>query len=63
MGGALEFGITCFWRLNMPKISSSLVQAAANIEPLNLAILLIGVIALAVVWLAAVAIKSAAKRK
>jgi hypothetical protein len=47
----------------MPKISTSLVQAAADIEPLNLAILLIGVIALAAVWLAAVAIRSAAKRK
>lgn len=47
----------------MPKIYPSLVQAAGDIEPLNLAILLIGVIALAAVWLAAVAIKSAVKRK
>jgi hypothetical protein len=47
----------------MPKISSSLVQSAADIEPLNLAILVIGVVALAAVWLAAVAIKSALKRK
>jgi hypothetical protein len=48
---------------NMPTISSSLIQATAGIDPLNLAILLIGVIALAAVWLAAVAIKSALKRK
>jgi hypothetical protein len=47
----------------MQQLSSSLVQSAADIAPLNLAILIIGVVALAVVWLAAVAIKSASKRK
>lgn len=47
----------------MPKISSSLVLAAADIDPLNLAILVIGVVALAAVWLAAVAIKSALKKE
>jgi len=47
----------------MPKLSSSLIQAATGIDPLNLAILLIGIVALAAVWLAAVAIKSATKRK
>lgn len=60
---SLEFVILNFWGHNMPTITSSLVQSAADIEPLNLAILVIGVIALAVVWLAAVAIKTAMKRK
>ena len=47
----------------MSKLSAPLIQAAAGIDPLNLAILLIGIVALAVIWLAAVAIKSAMKRK
>lgn len=47
----------------MPNISSTLVQSVADIEPLNLAILVIGVVALAAVWLAAVAVKSALKKK
>jgi hypothetical protein len=47
----------------MPKLSTSVIEAATGIDPLNLAILLIGVVALAAVWLAAVTIKSAMKRK
>lgn len=43
--------------------TSKLRRSAADIEPLNLAILVIGVVALAAVWLAAVAIKSVLKRK
>jgi uncharacterized membrane protein len=60
---SVKFAILSFWGYTMPKISPSLVQAAADIDPLNLAILVIGVVALAAVWLAAVAIKSALKKE
>jgi hypothetical protein len=46
----------------MQQLSPSLVQSVSNVPPLNLALLIVGVIALAVVWLAAVAIKAASKK-
>lgn len=47
----------------MPKITADTIQAAAGIDPLNLAILLIGVISLAAIWLAAVAIRASVRGK
>lgn len=47
----------------MLKVTPSLVHAVAEIDPLKLAILAICIIALAVVWLASVAIKTTSKRK
>ncbi|MFC4932642.1 hypothetical protein [Massilia sp. GCM10023247] len=44
---------------NMPAIAPSTIEAASGIDPLNLAILLLGVVALGVIWLAAIAVRSA----
>jgi hypothetical protein len=35
----------------MPSISTALIKSAAEIDPLNLAILFIGLIALGVIWI------------
>lgn len=49
----------------MPSVSPSLIQSAGQIEPLNLAILFIGLIALGVIWLAIILAKghSAGRQK
>ena len=43
----------------MPAIAPSTIEAASGIDPLNLAILLLGVVALGMIWLAAIAVRSA----
>ena len=47
----------------MPTITAAILKAAAVIDPLNLAILLMGFIALSLVWLAAIAVKSSSRGK
>lgn len=42
----------------MPKITAALIGAAANIDPLTLAILFLGLVGLGVIWLAALVIKT-----
>lgn len=46
----------------MPNIEN-IIQAAASIQPLTLAVLFIGLISLGLIWLAAVAIKINGGRK
>jgi heme/copper-type cytochrome/quinol oxidase subunit 2 len=41
----------------VPTLNASTIKAAGEIDPINLAILIIGVIALACIWLAAIAIR------
>jgi hypothetical protein len=46
----------------MPSLDADLINAAAHVTPLNLAILLLGVLALAVVGLAALIVRRGPKR-
>ncbi len=43
----------------MPTITPAAIEAASRIDPLNLAILLMGVVTLGVLWFAAIAVRSA----
>jgi hypothetical protein len=42
---------------DMPNVSTALIKSAAEIDPLNLAILFIGLVALGVVWIAIILAK------
>jgi len=47
----------------LPTLNSHLIAAAAAIDPTNLAMIVVGVVALAAIWLAATAIKGAKTKK
>jgi hypothetical protein len=48
---------------HVPQIDSSVLDAAANVDPIRLAILFVGLTSLGVIWLASVIIKYFGRRK
>ncbi|OTP70435.1 hypothetical protein [Caballeronia sordidicola] len=42
----------------MPSINAALINAIAKVDPLNLAILFVGLSSLGVIWLASIAIRN-----
>jgi hypothetical protein len=46
----------------MPSLNAGLITAIAKVDPLNLAILFVGLSSLGVIWLASIVIKSSNQR-